>query len=315
MAFVLPNERHFCQDAAMEARISVTNVAKSYGTLKAVDGVSFSVCQGETFGFLGPNGAGKTTTMLMLAGLLKPDSGSVSIAGHDDPTRREVRRMIGLAPQSLALYEELTGRRNLEFFGGLHGLPRKLLAAKVESALHFSGLTDRADTPVSTWSGGMKRRLNLACAMVHDPPVLLLDEPMVGVDPQSRNHMFDSIEELKRQGRTILYTTHYMEEAARLCDRIGIIDGGRMLAVDTLDGLLSRWGGASRVVAEFRDGVPGVDWPEAVRNGNSISVSTQNPFETIAEMVRRGLHPSDLRVVRPDIEQVFLALTGRKLRD
>ncbi|GAB4163447.1 MAG: ABC transporter ATP-binding protein [Planctomycetota bacterium] len=299
----------------MNPSVAVTSVEKSYGKLKAVDGISFSVGKGETFGFLGPNGAGKSTTLHVLAGLTKPDAGEVCIEGGLDPTRKEVRRLIGFAPQSLALYEELSGRKNLSFFGGLFGLSGSLLAQRVDAALEFAGLSDRADTPVSKWSGGMKRRLNFACAIVHDPPVLLLDEPMVGIDPQSRNHMFDAIEKLKSEGRTIIYTTHYMEEAARLCDRIGIIDNGRMLAIDTLTGLLDKWGGPSWVVAEFDSEPPDIHADGCERAGNVLKIRTASPFDVIAQIASTGRKPSVLRVDRPNLEGVFLTLTGRKLRD
>ncbi|HKQ18327.1 MAG TPA: ABC transporter ATP-binding protein [Candidatus Eisenbacteria bacterium] len=218
--------------------IHVADLEKSYGALKAVDGVSFDVARGETFGLLGPNGAGKSTTIGMIIGALHPDRGSVTVDGESDPTRPALRRRIGVSPQSLALYEEMTAQENLEFFGRLYDIERALLKARVEWALAFAGLTDRRRDRVKTFSGGMQRRLNLVCGLIHDPPVILLDEPTVGVDPQSRNAIFDSIEALKREGRTIVYTTHYMEEAERLCDRVAIMDHGKVLALDTVEGLL-----------------------------------------------------------------------------
>jgi linearmycin/streptolysin S transport system ATP-binding protein len=218
--------------------IRVTDLGKSYGALVAVDGVSFEVARGETFGLLGPNGAGKSTTIGMIVGALRPDRGSVTVDGEADPTRPALRRRIGVAPQSLALYEDLTAEENLDFFGRLYGLSGARLKARVEWALAFAGLDDRRRDRVRTYSGGMQRRLNLVCGLIHDPPVLLMDEPTVGVDPQSRNAIFESIEALKREGRTIVYTTHYMEEAERLCDRVAIMDRGKILALDTLKGLL-----------------------------------------------------------------------------
>ncbi|MEX2141974.1 MAG: ABC transporter ATP-binding protein/permease [Pirellulales bacterium] len=205
--------------------ISVSDLRKAYGSNVAVDGVSFAIPAGETFGLLGPNGAGKTTTMHMLAGALKPDGGRIEIAGAADPTKARLRRTIGIAPQATALYEDLTGTENVRFFGALYGLAGNSLREHVAKALEFVGLADRGKDLVSTYSGGMKRRLNIAAAVVADPQVILFDEPTVGVDPQSRNSMFDNIEQLKRSGKTILYTTHYMEEAQRLCDRVAVTRG------------------------------------------------------------------------------------------
>jgi len=210
--------------------IKVENLRKSYGKITAVDEISFSIEVGEVFGLLGPNGAGKTTTINMIVGVLKPDSGTININGEADPTKANIRLQIGNSPQAIALYDGLTAQENLEFLGRLYRLSGKKLKERVEWALEFAGLTERRNSKVATFSGGMKRRLNMAGALVHDPPVLLFDEPTVGVDPQSRNMIFDSIERLKKQGRTIVYTTHYMEEAQRLCDRVAILDYGKILA-------------------------------------------------------------------------------------
>ena len=207
----------------------------------AVDEVSFGVAAGELVGLLGPNGAGKTTTVSMVSGLITPDRGDVlvdgrALGGDTDPTKRR----IGLVPQDLALYDELTALANLRFFGALYGLSAKPLARAIAQALELVGLADRAADPVKTFSGGMKRRLNLAAGLLHEPDILLLDEPTVGVDPQSRNAIFDNLETLKRQGKALLYTTHYMEEAERLADRVVIIDAGRVVADDSLSGLRAR---------------------------------------------------------------------------
>lgn len=230
--------------------IQATELRKSYGDVVAVDGLSLEVARGETFGLLGPNGAGKTTTIHMLVGLLKPDSGRISINGESDPTRPEVRRHLGIAPQSLALYSDLTGQENLEFFGRIFGATGALLKDRVNSALDFAQLTEHRKRRVKTYSGGMQRRLNLACAVLHDPPVILLDEPTVGVDTQSRNHIFENIDSLKKRGRTILYTTHYIEEAQRLCDRVAIMDQGKILALDSVDGLVKAHGDTSARTAQ-----------------------------------------------------------------
>jgi linearmycin/streptolysin S transport system ATP-binding protein len=221
--------------------LDIKNLRKSFGSLTAVDDVSFGVKAGQLVGLLGPNGAGKTTTVSMIAGLLTADRGEVLIAGHPlsgdtDPAKRR----IGLVPQDLALYDELTARDNLRFFGALYDLTGRALDDAIGAAMTLVGLSDRLRDRVKTFSGGMKRRLNLAAGLLHDPDILLLDEPTVGVDPQSRNAIFDNLETLKRRGKALLYTTHYMEEAERLADRIVVIDHGKVIADDTLDGLQLR---------------------------------------------------------------------------
>src|SRR5262245_17954924 len=221
--------------------LDVKHLKKSFGSLAAVEDVSFSLAGGQLIGLLGPNGAGKTTTVSMIAGLLTPDGGDVLIggrrlAGDTDPAKRR----IGLVPQDLALYDELTARDNLRFFGALYDLNGRALDAAIGHAMELVELSDRLRDRVKTFSGGMKRRLNLAAGLLHDPDILLLDEPTVGVDPQSRNAIFDNLETLKRRGKALLYTTHYMEEAERLADRIVVIDHGKVIADDTLAGLQSR---------------------------------------------------------------------------
>jgi ABC-2 type transport system ATP-binding protein len=222
----------------MPPQLEISRLRKSFGALRAVDDVSFSVERGQLVGLLGPNGAGKTTTLSMIAGLLTPDSGSVNIGGKSlggdtDPAKRQ----FGLVPQDLALYDELCANDNLRFFGSLYDMSGSTLEAEIRRVLGTVGLTDRASDAVKTYSGGMKRRLNLAIGLLHDPAILLLDEPTVGVDPQSRNAIFDNLEQLKSQGKALLYTTHYMEEVERLADRIVIVDHGRIIADNTLAGL------------------------------------------------------------------------------
>ena len=295
--------------------IVVENLRKSFGALVAVDGVSFELQTGETFGLLGPNGAGKTTTINMIVGVLKPDGGAIKIDGSNDPTQASVRRAIGNAPQKIALYEELTGEENLRFFGKTYGLSGKRLAERVEWSLEFSGLTDRRKDRVRTYSGGMARRLNMACALVHDPPVLLLDEPTVGVDPQSRNAIFNSIEALKKQGRTIVYTTHYMEEAQRLCDRVAIIDHGKVLDIDTVSGLIEKHGGNSVVEAEMTKPPDSANQLPGVFKGNVLRVETDKPLEVVAQLARLGCEFTKINIDKADLEAVFLNLTGRRLRD
>ncbi len=276
------------------------HICKSFGEIKAVDGLSLEIKPGEIFGLLGPNGAGKTTTVSMAVGLLKPDAGKVEIEGLGSPDRAEVRRKIGLAPQAFALYEELSGEENLSFFGKIQGLSGKRLRERVDWALDFVDLSDRRKDRVKGYSGGMKRRLNLAAAVVHDPPVLLFDEPTVGVDPQSRNAIFGNIEALRRDGRAIVYTTHYMEEAQRLCDRVGIMDHGKLLALDTVPKLLETYGSKSVIIAEGRNG--------------EIRVEADDPLKELNALQKRE-KIYQFRVENPGLEGVFLNLTGRSLRD
>jgi ABC-2 type transport system ATP-binding protein len=224
--------------------LDIKHLRKSFGPIVAVDDVSFSLKPGELVGLLGPNGAGKTTTVSMIAGLITPEKGEVLVdgerlSGDTDPKKRR----IGLVPQDLALYDELSARANLRFFGALYSLAGAPLDRAIASALELVGLADRVNDRVATYSGGMKRRLNLAAGLLHDPDVLLLDEPTVGVDPQSRNAIFENLEVLKSRGKALLYTTHYMEEVERLADRIVVMDHGKVIAEDTLDRLQSRVAG------------------------------------------------------------------------
>jgi ABC-2 type transport system ATP-binding protein len=280
--------------------LTLSNVRKTYGDLVAVDGLSLAVEPGEIFGLLGPNGAGKSTTVHLAVGLLPPDAGTVSVGGLGAPTRPDVRRLLGVAPQGLALYDDLTGDENLRFFGQMYGLSGAHLGARVDAVLGLVGLTDRRRERAGTYSGGMKRRLNLAAALVHEPRLLLLDEPTVGVDPQSRNAILDQILELRATGHTIVYTTHYMEEASRLCDRVGIMDHGKLLAVDTVDALIRAHGGRPVLVAQTDAGEQRVETDDPVRALNELSA-------------RHRI--DDFHVARANLEQVFLNLTGRRLRD
>lgn len=275
-------------------------VRKTFGTLVAVDRLSLDIQKGEVFGLLGPNGAGKTTTVSMIVGLLSPDHGRVEIDGGGSPSDPKCRRQIGVAPQSLALYDNLSGEENLRFFGKLYGYVGADLKSRVNAVLDFVELRDRARSLVKTYSGGMKRRLNLAAAMIHDPMLLLFDEPTVGVDPQSRHAILQRIKELRREGRTVIYTTHYMEEAQRLCDRVAIMDHGRVLALDTVDALIAKHGGKSVVIADTTEG--------EVRHDTDDPVAEFNRLQKDAKVLR-------FRVERPDLESVFLRLTGRHLRD
>jgi len=218
----------------MTTMLEVNQLTRRYGARVAVDSISFSVQRGECVGLLGPNGAGKTSTLAMLSGIAMPDAGRITVSGAHGGAgggdTQSMKRSVGLVPQDLALFDELSARFNLELFGGLQGLSGSVLDERVRSSLSLVGLAERAEDLVKTFSGGMKRRLNIAGALLHDPELLLLDEPTVGVDPQSRNAIFDNLEALKRDGKTLLYTTHYMEEAERLCDRVLIMDQGKILA-------------------------------------------------------------------------------------
>lgn len=280
--------------------LTIDHVRKSYGDHVAVDDLSLTIKPGEVFGLLGPNGAGKTTTVNMTVGLLRPDSGSVQLDGAGSPLDPQVRTRIGVAPQSLSLYSDLTGEENLYFFGRLQGISGAALSRRVDSALDFVALSDRRRDRVKTYSGGMQRRLNLAVAIIHEPPLILLDEPTVGVDPQSRNAIFDNIEALRRKGHAILYTTHYMEEAQRLCDRVGIVDHGKLRAIDTVSGLVASHGGKNILFID--------------RGQGEQRFETDDPLMELERQQKQGPLVR-FRLTQPSLENVFLNLTGRSLRD
>ena len=279
--------------------IRITDARKRYAETQALAGMDLEVRAGEVFGLLGPNGAGKSTSMNLIAGVVAPDSGTVRVLG-EDPCRPAVRARIGLAPQALSLYAELTGRENLEFFGRIYGLSGRRLAERVDAALGFVLLAERQHDRVAAYSGGMQRRLNIAVALTHEPELMLLDEPTVGVDPQSRNAIFEHVLALKAAGKTVLYTTHYMEEAARLCDRIAIMDHGRVLALGTLEQLVREHGGASTLVVR--------------RNGAELREAAVDPLARLNQLAAEG-PIAEFQLERPTLEQVFLNLTGRSLRD
>jgi ABC-2 type transport system ATP-binding protein len=306
--------------------LEIREVHKSFGATQALRGVSLTVPEGEIFGLLGPNGAGKTTLLSIVAGLLQADRGSVAIAGRPfTASDREVRRLIGIVPQELALYGELTARENLCFFGRLYGVMGDELERRVARILAALGLADRAQQRVATFSGGMQRRLNLGAGLVHEPRLLLLDEPSAGVDPQSRNLLFEEVRRLHREGMTVIYTSHYMEEVQALCPRIGIIDGGRLIACDTVENLLGLLPG--RIVArlpESADGfqaraaqLPGI---ESVRvQAGMLEAASRDVAPAALRLLElakeQGLDLHILDMERPNLERVFLHLTGRELRD
>ncbi len=308
--------------------LEVNNLTKSYGKLVAVSGVTFRADSGKTIGLLGPNGAGKTTTVSIIAGLLSPDSGEVLIEGTQVKSDTDpVKLKIGLVPQDMALYDQLTARDNLTFFAALYSISGSKAKQAIDAALNLVGLSDRASDKVKTFSGGMKRRLNLAAALLHDPQILLLDEPTVGVDPQSRNAIFDNLESLKKLGKPLIYTTHYMEEAERLCDRIVIIDHGKVIADDTLQGL-HKLLPITNVIAIELDAADGFK-PEKMLTLPEVksSVLTQSTLRIGVHDLSRGApivlrwlsdngHPyHHVASEQPDLETVFLTLTGRSLRD
>ena len=284
--------------------LRLRDITKLFGERTAVDGVSLAIERGEIFGLLGPNGAGKSTTVSMCTGLLRPDKGAVEIdmpgGGVGDPASAPVRAILGVAPQALALYDELTAEENLRFYGRIYGLRGPALARRTDELLAAIGLTDRRRSRLETLSGGMKRRLNLAAALMHEPALLLLDEPTVGVDPQSRHALFDLLMSLRSRGCTIVYTTHAMEEAQRLCDRIAIIDHGKILDMGTVDHLIERHGGHSSIIIDSDAG--------------SRRIETADPPADLARVLAAE-HVSAVRVERPNLESVFLRLTGRSLRD
>jgi len=280
--------------------LRLIDIQKSYGPTQALRGVSFECRAGEVLALLGPNGAGKSTTIGIATGLLRPDSGTVDLLGAGSPMQRKVRARIGVATQSIALYGELSARENLRFFGRMHSLSKQEILTSTEKLLERIGLDHRADEPVHMYSGGMKRRLNLAVALIHDPDILLLDEPTAGVDPQSRNAILDLVTELGRAGKAVVYSTHYMEEAQRVSDRVAILDHGLVRATGSVDHLIAEHGGQTRVRHETASG--------------SHAVQTDEPLTVLADMLASA-DTIAIHLDRPDLEAVFLNLTGRSLRD
>ena len=308
--------------------LACEGLRKTYGDRVAVDGVGFTIDRGETYGLLGPNGAGKTTTISMVCGLLDRDAGTVTVAGRPmGPGAIDAKAAIGLVPQEVALYEDLSAEENLEFFGRLQGLTGRAVHERVAEVLDLVGLADRARDRVGEYSGGMKRRANIAAGLLHRPQLLVLDEPTVGVDPQSRNAILESVEDLGGEGLSVLYTTHYMEEAQRLCDRVGIIDEGRLVAEGTRRELVSQLGQSDRIdvsatgdLTPFADacaaraGTLGVD-----RRDGGVVVRVADGSAALAGIVSAAEHTdtaiTGIELTEPDLEDVFLTLTGKGLRD
>jgi len=306
----------------------VQSLVKSYGPVRAVDGVSFEVAKGELYGLLGPNGAGKTTIMSMLSGLLAPDEGQILFDGIDLATSPlKVKAQLGVVPQEPALYENLSARENLRFWGGLYGLTGAALTQAVDRVLELVGLTERAKDPVKQYSGGMKRRINLALGLVHAPRAVLMDEPTVGIDPQARLNILEAVKQVAAGGTTVIYTTHYLEEVEQLCDRIAIMDHGKILAEGTLDELKSRVGGRdvvtvrgafdAAVVQPQLAALPGVSVTsvEAGRLVLSVDGSGRGAVELLGRVLSSGLAIEGISIQPPSLNTLFLNLTGRELRD
>jgi ABC-2 type transport system ATP-binding protein len=311
-----------------EPVLSCSDLRKRFKERLAVDGVGFQVGPGETYGLLGPNGAGKTTTISMICGLLRRDGGEVTVAGVSlDRDPEKVKAAIGYVPQDVALYLDLSGLENLRFWGRLYGLGGRDLAERVEATLEVVGLTERAGDKVADYSGGMQRRLNIAAGLLHRPRLLVLDEPTVGVDPQSRNAILANVEALGGQGIAVLYTTHYMEEAERLCDRVGIIDQGRLIAEGTRRELVARVGERDRIelaatgdlaaLAAAAATLDGVDEAGVVAGGvHLVAKDGRRLLPPLLEAAERaGAEVTSVELAEPDLEAVFLHLTGKALRD
>jgi len=314
----------------MSSILEVQDLCKKYGDFIAVKGISFDIKEGEIFSLLGPNGAGKTTTISMLSTLYTPTSGDAAIGGYSiTKNPMAVKQVIGVVPQDLALYEDLTAKENLIFWGQMYGLSGKALTSRVDEVLEQIGLTDKAGNRVKTYSGGMKRRVNIGVGLLHKPRLLFMDEPTVGIDPQARRAILDTVKELNKQGMTVLYTTHYMEEAQELSDRVGIIDHGDLIAIGTQKELTQQVGQAETLVlhigesddpealAKSLDGVK--DVLEASASEHQVSVIAHEAEDVLAAVVtkanERGIKIRSIDIREPNLEAVFLHLTGRALRD
>ncbi|QDT18169.1 ABC transporter ATP-binding protein [Alienimonas californiensis] len=326
------------EPAAGEAALRLRNLRKSYGDLTAVADVSLEVAPGEIFGLLGPNGAGKSTTMMIACGVLPADGGTVELSGEIlSPDRRDLRRRLGVVPQDLAIYPELTARQNLRFFGRLYGLGGTELNDRVADALERTGLTNRADDRAEHYSGGMKRRLNFGCALLHRPSVLILDEPTVGVDPQSRAHLLSSVKDVAAEGAAVVYASHYMEEVEEICDRVAVIDAGRVLAAGTIPDLLAPLESVLRLHVTPPPGDPDgatllppafaglfdvVAQPSGVltyalpRSRLNRDTTLSGVLAPVLEHVKgAGGRLDAVHTDEPDLERLFLKLTGNTLRD
>jgi len=307
--------------------LNISHLSKSFDTLKAVDDISFDVQKGEIFGFLGPNGAGKTTTISMISGLLKPDSGKIFIDGMDLNTQiKKINKIMGVVPQDMAFYEELSARENLHFWGKLQGLGKKLLNERINYYLKKTGLAGRENEPLKKYSGGMKRRINLIIGLIHQPKLLLLDEPTIGIDVQTKLNVYELIRETSAKGTTTLYTTHNLKEAEELCHRIAIIDKGKILAIGTLEELIQIVGekdlvliqgqfkaeNASQILVRF----PDIEILSLQDEKIVLSVDASEKIPVILkDLFKEGLAINNISIKQPNLESVFLKLTGKELRE
>lgn len=308
--------------------LEIKNLIKRYNNVLAVDNASMTINEGEIFGLLGPNGAGKSTTINALTGLTKADGGEIRIFGLDMKTHEmDIKREIGIVPQDIAVYDDLTTNENLRYFGKLYGLRGKLLNDRVKEALEFTGLSEKGKDYPKKFSGGMKRRLNIACAIVHHPKLIIMDEPTVGIDPQSRNHILQSIKELNKLGSTIIYTSHYMEEVEELCTRLVIMDHGRIIAKGTKEELENMVAVDDRVSIELSsmnytiiDNIKKINGiKECSASGNILSIISKKHSKNLGRVIdclsETDTEILSLNIERPSLESVFLTLTGRSLRD
>jgi len=312
----------------MSSIADIKNLVKNFKNVTAVDGITLKINEGEIFGLLGPNGAGKSTTINILCGILNKDKGEVHCFGKElNKNIREIKKDIGVVPQSIAVYEDLKARENVEFFASLYGLKGKMLKERAKEALEFVGLTERSDDFPKNFSGGMKRRLNIACAIAHRPKLIIMDEPTVGIDPQSRNHILESVKKLNSMGSTIIYTSHYMEEVEAICTRIGIIDHGKLIASGTYEELQSLISGRKTIVLESDIGIEikkdeikkikGV--MDVYTADNVINIETQKESDCIGDITAyckdNSIPIRSINMGNVGLETVFLSLTGRSLRD
>ncbi|MFS0863600.1 ABC transporter ATP-binding protein [Fredinandcohnia sp. 179-A 10B2 NHS] len=306
--------------------LAVENIKKSYGKKEVIHGITFSVKKGESFGLLGPNGAGKSTTISMISGLQSIDSGDITINGvsvKKEPMKS--KKLIGVVPQDIALYPTISAMENLVFWGKMYGLSGKHAKQKAKEVLEIVGLTDRAKDKVGTFSGGMKRRVNIGAALMHNPELLIMDEPTVGIDPQSRNHILETVKMLNKQGMTVIYTSHYMEEVDFLCERIGIVDGGNVIATGTKKDLCDRLAGGSiqrirvdQIKEQFLRKLRTIeDIGEVIVNEDVIEIvgAEQSLSHIIQVADKENTKVLSIEVQEPNLESLFLQLTGRKLRD
>jgi ABC-2 type transport system ATP-binding protein len=310
--------------------LHVNRVRKSFGKTEVVKGVTFSVEKGEAFGLLGPNGAGKSTTISMICGLLPYNEGEITVGGFSVKDRPlEIKRKIGVVPQDIALYPTMSARDNLLFWGKMYGLSGRNVKKRADEVLDFVGLHDRAKDKIETFSGGMKRRINIGAALMHKPELLIMDEPTVGIDPQSRNHILETVKELNKEGMTIIYTSHYMEEVEFLCERIGIIDHGEVIAIGTKDDLCNRLSGGTIIKMEVNvfkssllDEINSLPITEKVignEEEKTLEIFVNSGHQALGELVtaavKNNVVVSSIQVQEPNLESLFLQLTGRSLRD